>query len=304
MWFGGTKRTWGADRYQTAAMVSADTFSPGVPVVFVASGEDFPDALSAGTAAARLGGPVLLTRRGVLPWPSAYELDRLNPASIVVVGGEGAVSDSVYQQLKSFTSGAVTRLWGASRYDTSVALSKWAFSGGASTVYLASGADFADALGGVPAAAAAGAPILLVRPDSIPAEVLDELVRLDPSSIVLLGGAGAVSDMALAEAATVAPVTRLGGANRYETAALVSQASFGPRVSVAYVALGTDFPDGLGGGAAAGSAGAPVLLVETDSVPQATSDELQRLAPDLIVVLGGPGAIDASVEIALQQLLP
>lgn len=304
LWFSGAKRVWGADRYATAAKTSTEGFAPGVPVVFVASGEDFPDALSAGAAGAKLGGPVLLTRKGSLPWVTGVELGRLKPASIVVVGGEAAVSAAVETALAVYTSGSVTRAFGPSRYETSVAVSQQAFPSGAPVAYVASGANFADTLAGVPAAASEGGPILLVQPGGVPSTVLSELERLNPATIVLLGGTAAVSESVEARLATVAPVERIGGGDRYETAALVSQRRFSPGVSTVYIAVGTDFPDGLGGGTVAGTAGVPLLLVTPGGVPTWTRDELLRLAPQLIVLLGGPGAISTDVETTLQQLLP
>ena len=111
-------RVAGADRYATAAAVSAATFPAGVPAAFVVTGGSYPDALTAGPAAARAGGPVLLTGRDTLPAVTAAELDRLRPGRIVVVGGTGAVSESVRSALERHTDGAVTRVSGADRYAT------------------------------------------------------------------------------------------------------------------------------------------------------------------------------------------
>jgi putative cell wall binding repeat protein len=69
----------GADRYATAAAVSAAAFNPGVPVAYVAIGNNFPDALAGGAAAAVNGGPVLLLSAAGVPDATAAELDRLNP---------------------------------------------------------------------------------------------------------------------------------------------------------------------------------------------------------------------------------
>ena len=305
LWFSGVHRLWGADRYATAADVSADTFPSGVPVVFIADGESFPDALSAGAAASALGGPVLLTRKTVLPWATTVELSRLKPASIVIVGGEDAVSAGVQAQLGAYTTGTVKRWSGVSRYDTSAAISQQAFPTGAPIAYVASGVAFADALAGVPTAAADGAPLLLVRPDSIPPAIATELQRLAPSSIVVLGGTAAISaDVEAQLGAYAGAVSRIGGTDRYDTAVKISQSRFGPGTSVVYVAIGTNYPDGLGGGAAGGFVGAPLLLVKGDWIPDVTRAEVLRLAPGEIRVLGGPGVIPADLETALQQLLP
>lgn len=268
----------------------------------MAGGENFPDALAAGAAAAKLGGPVLLTRQGALPWVTAMELSRLQPAKIVVVGGEAAVSSGVAAELARIAP--VERVAGVDRYATAAAVSALAFPDGAPVVYVAAGTDFADALAGGSAAAAAGGPVLLVRPDSVPPATAAELSRLAPASIVILGGTSAVEAAVESALSQYAPVRRIGGGDRYETASLVSQDAFPNGAATVYVAIGTNFPDGLGGAAAAGAAGGPVLLIAPEALPNVTRDELVRLAPDLIVVLGGPGVVTTGVETTLQQLFP
>jgi subtilisin family serine protease len=96
---GPAVRWWGADRYATAAAVSAGAFSPGVGTVFVATGAGFPDALAGAAAAGSLGGPVLLVPPAGVPGVVAAELSRLAPGRIVVLGGPGAVPDAVLAEL-------------------------------------------------------------------------------------------------------------------------------------------------------------------------------------------------------------
>ena len=101
--FEGTlpERLAGADRYATAAAISQATFSPGVPVAYVATASSFPDALAGGAAAAGKG-PILLVSPAGIPAATAGELARLKPGRIVVLGGSGAVSDSVLVELAAF----------------------------------------------------------------------------------------------------------------------------------------------------------------------------------------------------------
>ncbi|QJW35731.1 carboxypeptidase regulatory-like domain-containing protein [Cellulosimicrobium protaetiae] len=99
----GTVSRWrGADRYATSAAISAQMFDPGVETVFVASGLQFPDALSGAPAAGVAGGPVLLVAPGQVPAAVASELERLDPKDVVVLGGSGAVSDAVLAQLEQY----------------------------------------------------------------------------------------------------------------------------------------------------------------------------------------------------------
>lgn len=191
---GGASRLAGADRYETAAAISRATFERNVPVAYVATGADYPDALGAVPAAGREGGPVLLVRSGALPAATRAELSRIAPQRIVVLGGTTAVSAIVASQLQAYTPRPVERRNGADRYETAVAVSRASFGPDVSHVYIATGANFPDGLAGGPAGAAARGPLLLVRSDSLPASVRAELVRLTPQRVTILGGMNAVPE--------------------------------------------------------------------------------------------------------------
>jgi hypothetical protein len=97
---GGNKvtRLQGPNRYETAAAVSRYTFPNGAPIVVVASGTNFPDALVAAPFGVR--GPILLTERDRLPIATANEIKRLGAKEIIIVGGTAAVSQAVENDLK------------------------------------------------------------------------------------------------------------------------------------------------------------------------------------------------------------
>lgn len=284
-------RLLGNDRYATSAKVSQEYFNEGVGVVYVATGESFPDALSAAPAAAHGGGPVLLTRRDALPEATSIELDRLKPLQIVVLGGTTAISDAVVTALDAKTEGAVTRLAGFDRYETSAKVTEAAFTTTGGTVYIATGVGYADALAGAPAAGALGGrPLLLVRPDGVPGFVANELARLTPQTIIILGGTSAVPTSTENQLKTFAPnVIRRAGGDRYLTALAVS-ADFTAATKV-FLATGTNFPDALAAGSPAGLVPGPLLLVRQDCMQPEVDAEISRLNPDQIVVLGGPEAV-------------
>ena len=199
----------------------------------------------------------------------------------------------------------VNRHGGVDRYATAALVSARHFAPGVAVAYVATGANFPDALAGGPAAARVGAPILLVSATDVPAATRQELTRLRPGRIVVLGGPGVVADgvaAALDAYDTGGGVTRIGGADRYATASLVSRATFTPGVGTAYVATGLAFPDALVGGAAAARAGSPVLLTKPASLPSSTESELRRLAPGRIVVLGGTSAVSDTVVAQLRTI--
>jgi len=298
------RRIAGEDRYTTATALSASAFKPGVPVVYIATGSTFPDAL-AGAAAARMhGGPILLTLPTSVPAATKTELARLRPGRIVVLGGPSAIADRVVTDLRAYTTGAVSRVWGADRHATAAAISASAFPS-ASVVYVATGADFPDALAAGAVAAAAKAPLLLVRSSAVPAATAAELSRLKPSRIVIVGSTGSVSSGVAAQLASHGTVTRISGPDRYTTTAALSAASFaanGP--STVYIATGKAFPDGLTAGAIAGLRNGPLLLVPGTSLPSAVAAELRRLDPTNVVIVGGPVAISESVRSQIRALWP
>lgn len=302
---GGTPgRIAGPDRYATAAAVSRSHFGTGVPVAYVATGHNFPDALAVGPVAGRQGGPVLLTNTTQLPQATRDELARLRPQRIVVVGGPSVVSDGVMQALQAYTSQAVTRISGSDRYATSAAVSRSAFAPGVYGVFVATGQTFADALAAGPAAMAAQGPVLLTQPGSLPQATRDELARLRPGRIWIVGGPSAVSDAVARQLQAYAPepVRRLAGANRYDTAAAVSAAIFGTPPAI-YLATGANFPDALAAVPVAGRTLSPLLLVQATSVPQSTTNELVRLWPPRTWVIGSSGVVGDQVMNYIRALL-
>lgn len=301
----GVLRQGGADRFETSATISRNAFEPDVPVAYIAAGLNFPDALSGAPAAAFRGGPMLLTLPDRVPPPIAAELSRLNPAEIVVLGSHPVVAHDVVEELRQFTTGPVRRVAGSDRYATSSAISADVFGPGVPVAYVASGSDFPDALSGAPAAATLDGPLLLTPTSGIPTTVSDELARLQPGTIVVLGGPSAVSDAVLADLQqyTAEPVQRIGGGDRYQTSALVSAASFANRYGTVYVASGRNFPDALSGAPPAALLEGPMLLTDPQTVLGSTAAELRRLRPQRIIVLGSSAAVSDAVHQQLREFV-
>ena len=291
----------GADRYATAAAISAASGSPAGGTVYVATGADFPDALGAGPAAAAANGSVLLVQPDAIPAATAAELRRLAPARIVIAGGPSAVSARVEASLRGF-AGSVVRDAGVDRYATAAAISADRFGPGAPVAFVATGASYPDALSGGAAAAMLGGPMLLTRRDALPAATADELRRLSPRQIVILGGSAAVSSSVEAALRGYGPVTRLAGVDRYATAAAVTQRYFATSAT-AWLATGAAYPDALAAAPVAGRTHAPLLLTTALRVPTSTMAQLRRLQPDRVNVAGGSGVIGAAVISAVHANL-
>ena len=233
--------------------------------------------------------------------PLAPAVASSGEVDIVVLGGSSVVSAQVVEHLSSCTDGTVTRIAGHDRYGTAAAVSRAVFDS-ADVAYLAVGTSYPEAVAAGPIAALRGAPLLLTRTGSLPAETRNELQRLGVTEVVILGGTDAVSAVVEADLAASYTVTRITGPDRYASVAAISASYFEPgAVPVAYVARGDLFPDALAGGPAAVASGGPVLLTDGAELPAATAAELQRLGPDRIVILGGPAAVTDGVKASLGQ---
>ncbi|TQM95329.1 2',3'-cyclic-nucleotide 2'-phosphodiesterase (5'-nucleotidase family) [Ornithinimicrobium humiphilum] len=303
----------GADRYATAAEIARSFPAEATRTVVVASGLDFPDALSAQLPASitdavlgedREAGapvPILLTKPKQLPSATAAALRDLRPSKIIVVGGNNAVSPAVEEALEAY-AGTVQRISGIDRYATSAQIAQ-AYPVGLPTLYVVSGASYADALAAGARAGADGVPILLTHPTGLRASTAAAIRNLRPESVVVVGGEGAVAPGVLADIAEIVPdTTRVSGGDRYETAAAVA-ASF-EADTVPFLASGLDYPDGLTGGALAGYHRSPLLLSQAGHLPAATQATLDVLSPQGLVVLGGAGAIGNGVVNVLDAQLP
>lgn len=183
-----TERISGSNRYKTAAKI-ADMVAPtGTGEVILASGMNFPDALSAGAYAARRGIPILLTRGDRLSPEAAKAIEDLNASTTILIGGTGVLGSAI----ESAVPGAV-RIVGANRYSTSVEVAKY-FGPSSSKVYVATGLQFADALSGAVLAAKTDSGILLVG-TTVHSTISGYLNDSTVDKIVIFGGEGAVSNV-------------------------------------------------------------------------------------------------------------
>ena len=177
-------RLFGDSRYDTNLAILNEAGVKGDSII-VATGKNFADSLSA--SAAKL--PILLVKPNAA-LNDAQKAILKGMKNIYIVGGDGAVSASYEAELKVF--GEVTRVFGDSRYDTSVEIAK-TFCGDVNTAVVASGKNFPDGLCGGPLAAALNAPLVLTKDggaEAAAAYVAEEKVTTG----YVLGGDGALTN--------------------------------------------------------------------------------------------------------------
>lgn len=187
----------------------------------------------------------------------------------------------------------VTRAAGATRVETAVSLSRLSHAT-AETVVVARDDLYPDALAAGPLAAKMNAPLLLSPPTGVPSTLADEIGRLGATTAYLIGDTTALSSDVETElrAAGITSVHRIGGATRYDTAALIAAEVGGTAV---YIARGDDFPDAASVSALASYQRRPILLTTRSAMPPVTAAELQSLGAEQATIVGGPNAVSPTV---------
>ncbi len=293
------QRFGGADRYATAITMSR-TFAPGVGVLYVARGSDYPDALSAAPAAAAAGGALLLVTTTEIPAAVKAEIERLKPKKIIVVGSTGSINAAVYTQLAKLTQ-SITRHGGADRYASSRVIVDAAFGvTGVDRVYLATGRNFPDALSASAAAGANNGAVILVdgSTGTLDAATIALIRKLNPTDIVLAGGPAVLSTGIENSAKALklpGGTLRLMGPDRFSTSLALNDNAF-TTASTVYIATGYNFPDALAGAPLAGTNNAPLYVVPGGCVPKATVAAINEYGATKLVLLGGTSTVSTAVE--------
>lgn len=179
------KRISGSDRYETSLAVAKSM--KNIKDIFMASGKDFPDGLSVSSYAALTGSPILLTDGSSVDSNISTYIKSSN-VKCYIVGGKSVVGDNVLKEING------ERISGEDRYKTNIAvLDKFKGDYSKSSIYIASGSNFADALSASAAAGSKKAPVILVG-NSVP-DAVSKYVKSSTGSvgqITVLGGESVV----------------------------------------------------------------------------------------------------------------
>lgn len=193
---GGIKnisRIAGENRYDTCQKIFNHAKKKSL---ILASGEKFPDALATSSILDQAG--LLLTKSGQLPSGVRAAIEALNHDSFLIVGGENSVQEGLASGIANqFQYASHARISGNNRYETSAKIGDRLVS---STVILASGENFPDALAASTLAQKMEAPILLVSKDKIDQSVIDYFKNHNIKKVLVVGGQLSISDKTLANA--------------------------------------------------------------------------------------------------------
>ena len=194
------------------------------------------------------------------------------------------------------------RLAGDDRFGTAADIATETF-GTSDTVLLANGLEqhLPDSLAGNYLAGFEDAPILLTTNNDTPAVTRAALDELGAERVIILGGTAAVSQAQQDRLDADFTVERVGGQDRYETAALIATTPPNDYVAqaTALVARGDQFPDALVSGPISYRAQFPILLTPPNGSAPATQSALEELDIDRVILAGGTEAVS---DTAAEQL--
>lgn len=290
------QRISGSDRYKTAAAISMKGWPSGSQYAVLARGDDFADALCAGPLAMKFNAPILLTPSDKINMDTMNELKRLGVKNILIVGGQGAVSEDIEAVLNN-EGIDVERIWGNDRYETSIKIAEKI--GLSDNIVLATGENFPDALSISAIAAKLGMPIILSSKSTLPEVVKQYINSRQIKKTYVIGGTGVIED----SVAKIMPgYIRLGGSDRFETNVIIMQ-EFSDQLNYdnVYIAVGegtngNEFADALSGAVLAALNSSPVVLT-SKMVPEVIDSFIKNKLTEstVLLVLGGEGAVSNHV---------
>ncbi|MBM4760896.1 cell wall-binding repeat-containing protein [Bacillus sp. B15-48] len=292
---GYTSRLAGKDRFDVAVNVAKSGWSSADTVV-IANYLAYADALAAAPLAYKHNAPILLTLPNDLSAATKNEIARLKAKSVIIVGGNGSVSEKVEKQLKDMGISSVERISGKDRFE--VANNIATKMGRSSKVILTYGLNFPDALAIAPYAARNGFPILLTNTNTIPQSTKSLIQGWNVSQTIIVGGEGSVSRNVFN---SVPKPYRIGGLDRFEVASNIANQFFSTQ-SEAFVATGMTFADALTGSVLAAKKNQPILLTSSSSIPNGTKNAILNNGYKGITILGGMGSVSNNIANQLKVL--
>ncbi len=301
-----SSRIAGETGFQTARAI-ADAYCQGekVDTVILASGLTFPDALSASPLSKKLNAPILLVAKTPNEAGSKEAIDFISQnlstnGTIYILGGTGIISSEFENLFNSMGINTIKRLGGQDLYSTNMLIVDEIKASSATSLIIASGTSFPDALSVSGIAGYQGYPILLTEKNNLPDGAKNYISQQHPDHIYVMGGTGVIAPNVVSTLEGIAPqtpITRISGNTLYDTSSEIGRA-FSPSPANIYIANGANFSDALAGSSLASLDGSPIILVDhlAPSLPENTVNYLKSL-PSIpsIHILGGSFVVPEKV---------
>lgn len=229
-------------------------------------------------------------------------MKRLSPETVIIIGGELAVSKDIEDQLSAYGY-SVRRIYGTSRYNTAIRVANELQ--GNREIFLTTGSISPVPLSIAPYAGLIRAPILLTGRSALPDEVKDYIVQNQIKKVTIIGGKLAVSEDIENELANLGinNIERISGRSRYETSIAIANKYRELLNGHIIVASGESFVDALPGAPLAAQTNSPILLVQKDRVPNEIR-EMFKSYPQMphLSFLGGYSVISIETRAEMERL--
>ncbi|MGE4282344.1 MAG: cell wall-binding repeat-containing protein [Clostridia bacterium] len=325
------KRLSGNDRYETAikianelAGVSGINLSQGdkLQAVILASGNNWPDAITGAPLAREYNAPILLLNTTVKSSNQTFDYMQKHvskDAKVIILGGTGVVPIEFTEHLEKLGYNAIEQIGGSDRYETSLMIAK-KLTNTTKYAYLVSGDNFYDALNASSDASNEKSPILLVSSKQGLNQQQEEYLKTFKMTEIMVPviTVGEIKDATKSFYEKAGVKQNLyAGDNRYATNMTFER--YHGRDSRLFVTTGENYPDALTGAVLVGTLGGFLILTEPNGLPQETELGLSELAyfhhnperwPDesqrfyaYLYVLGGEGAVTSGVESQIVNIL-
>ncbi|MFY0935998.1 cell wall-binding protein Cwp10 [Clostridioides difficile] len=186
----------------------------------------------------------------------------------------------------------VKKLKGADRFETAIKISQsgWTKS---DTVVIVNGEDksMVDGLTATPLASIKNSPILLSSNEKLPQKTVEELKRLNPSKVVVIGGNNSMPNSVVEAIKAVnskISVQRIGGDTRYQTSInIAKEIDKTNNVSKLYIGAGNGEADSLSIASLAGKEKTPIVLTQKDGVDNEAEQFIKSNKVSNIYFIGG-----------------
>ncbi|HBF7282915.1 TPA: cell wall-binding protein Cwp10 [Clostridioides difficile] len=186
----------------------------------------------------------------------------------------------------------VKKLKGADRFETAIKISQsgWTKS---DTVVIVNGEDksMVDGLTATPLASIKNSPILLSSNEKLPQKTVEELKRLNPSKVVVIGGNNSMPNSVVEAIKAVnskISVQRIGGDTRYQTSInIAKEIDKTNNISKLYIGAGNGEADSLSIASLAGKEKTPIVLTQKDGVDNEAEQFIKSNKVSNIYFIGG-----------------
>jgi minor extracellular protease Epr len=189
----------------------------------------------------------------------------------------------------------VLRVSGQNRFEVAANIANRGWPETSETIILANYLAFADALSASPLAFRENAPILLTQKEKLPEVTKEQILRLKPKNVIIVGGPGSISESVIAhlQMLDIINIKRINGKDRFEVSTNIAKELGNPAKVI--IVNGHIFADALSIAPYAARMGYPILLVNNASIPKNIGNYIKQKNLQGTIIVGGAGSISSNI---------